>query len=456
MLLARSTLLVLVIATLTHASSNNGFHSSSSDGSSGPNGRRQLRRQSNVKTSQHRINGVGQQAPLFVLGPNLGQPVPIGVIPSLNMAQVNQHTHSHELLQDGAYLKRQDQPVPIGVIPSLNMAQVNQHTNSHELLQDGAYLKRQGQPDILVVDMSAKHDFGKPQQPHQSLSRQPSTSGPNPSAVIPQAAQRGQSVNPFQSSQVGIPTNNIQTLGPQTNLHSTSNIPTKPRASSHAIGAFFRSISSSRAPSKMERTTPLPVSFKEQIALPYSQSVPSRLINRLHVIDGTLTTEGLFRKSGSETVIVSMKKQFNEGVGNVEDGISDVHVLTGLIKAYYREQPTHMVQMGTGYSELYQAAEEFYHKVPNVQVADTERLYAVVRAHVSPVWRVHLSHLIQLLNGVAAQRTTNLMNEHNIAVVVGPNMFPEYGDDVMSRVSTDTVIWEALMHAQRVLPRLFQ
>ncbi|MBA0858708.1 hypothetical protein Goshw_030145 [Gossypium schwendimanii] len=135
-------------------------------------------------------------------------------------------------------------------------------------------------------------------------------------------------------------------------------------------------------------------------------SVPTILLlmqRRLYAQRG-LQAEGIFRINAENSQEENVREQLNSGV--VPEGI-DVHCLAGLIKAWFRELPTGVLDSLSSEQVMQCQTEE--------QCAELARL-------LPPTESALLDWAINLMADVVQQEHLNKMNARNIAMVFAPNM----------------------------------
>ncbi|MBA0684021.1 hypothetical protein Goari_025634 [Gossypium aridum] len=135
-------------------------------------------------------------------------------------------------------------------------------------------------------------------------------------------------------------------------------------------------------------------------------SVPTILLlmqRRLYA-QGGLQAEGIFRINAENSQEEYVREQLNSGV--VPEGI-DVHCLAGLIKAWFRELPTGVLDSLSSEQVMQCQTEE--------QCAELARL-------LPPTESALLDWAINLMADVVQQEHLNKMNARNIAMVFAPNM----------------------------------
>lgn len=128
-----------------------------------------------------------------------------------------------------------------------------------------------------------------------------------------------------------------------------------------------------------------------------------RMQNRLYSESG-LQAEGIFRINAENSQEENVRKQLNRGV--VPQGI-DVHCLSGLIKAWFRELPSGVLDSLT--------PEQVMH-------CNTEEECTQLVKLLPPTEAALLDWAINLMADVAQNEHQNKMNSRNIAMVFAPNM----------------------------------
>ncbi|XP_006652676.2 rho GTPase-activating protein 3-like [Oryza brachyantha] len=135
-------------------------------------------------------------------------------------------------------------------------------------------------------------------------------------------------------------------------------------------------------------------------------SVPTILLmmqRKLYEREG-LKIEGIFRINPENSQELCVREQLNSGV--VPDEV-DLHCLAGLIKAWFRELPTGVLDTLT--------PEQVMH-------CNTEEECALLASMLPPVEAALLDWAINLMADVVEQENYNKMNARNIAMVFAPNM----------------------------------
>ncbi|TKY53107.1 Rho GTPase-activating protein 1 [Spatholobus suberectus] len=135
-------------------------------------------------------------------------------------------------------------------------------------------------------------------------------------------------------------------------------------------------------------------------------SVPTILLlmQRQLYAQGGLQAEGIFRINAENSQEEFVREQLNRGT--VPDGI-DVHCLAGLIKAWFRELPTGVLDPLSPEQVIQSQSEE--------ECAQLVRLLPQTEATL-------LDWAINLMADVAQLEHLNKMNARNVAMVFAPNM----------------------------------
>ncbi|KAK6936236.1 Rho GTPase-activating protein domain [Dillenia turbinata] len=135
-------------------------------------------------------------------------------------------------------------------------------------------------------------------------------------------------------------------------------------------------------------------------------SIPTILLlmqRRLYA-QGGLQAEGIFRINAENSQEEYVREQLNRGV--VPEGI-DVHCLAGLIKAWFRELPTGVL--------------DSLNPEQVIQCQSEEECSELVRL-LPPTEAALLDWAINLMADVVQEEQQNKMNARNIAMVFAPNM----------------------------------
>ncbi|KAA8544258.1 hypothetical protein F0562_022270 [Nyssa sinensis] len=139
---------------------------------------------------------------------------------------------------------------------------------------------------------------------------------------------------------------------------------------------------------------------------PRGNSVPTILLlmQRCLYAQGGLQAEGIFRITAENSQEEYVRDQLNRGV--VPEGI-DVHCLASLIKAWFRELPTGVLDSLSP---------------EQIMQSQSEDDCAVLTRLLPPTEVSLLDWVINLMADVVQQEHLNKMNARNIAMVFAPNM----------------------------------
>ncbi|XP_020598167.1 rho GTPase-activating protein 5-like [Phalaenopsis equestris] len=135
-------------------------------------------------------------------------------------------------------------------------------------------------------------------------------------------------------------------------------------------------------------------------------SVPTILLlmqRRLYQ-QGGLRVEGIFRIAAENSQEELVRDQLNNGI--IQDGI-DVHCLAGLIKAWFRELPSGVLD---------------YLEPEVLMQCQSEEDCARLMKLLPPTQAALLDWAINLMADVVHEKQRNKMNARNVAVVFAPNM----------------------------------
>ncbi|ERN13009.1 hypothetical protein AMTRI_Chr11g94290 [Amborella trichopoda] len=135
-------------------------------------------------------------------------------------------------------------------------------------------------------------------------------------------------------------------------------------------------------------------------------SVPTILLLMQNCLysQGGLRAEGIFRINAENSQEEYVRDQLNKGI--VPEGV-DVHCLAGLIKAWFRELPSGVLDS--------LSPEE-------VMQSNTEEEYARLVRLLPPTEAALLDWAINLMADVVQEEHLNKMNARNVAMVFAPNM----------------------------------
>uniref|UniRef100_A0A6B2L702 Rho-GAP domain-containing protein n=1 Tax=Arcella intermedia TaxID=1963864 RepID=A0A6B2L702_9EUKA len=148
-----------------------------------------------------------------------------------------------------------------------------------------------------------------------------------------------------------------------------------------------------------------------------TSNVPLIVQHCVHCLSSKLDEEGIFRKSGLHSDINNWKESLDNGVPihTLITEQSDCHSITGLLKLYFRELPSPLIE------ESYH--EEFF-KIVKLDVGDEEKIDALKNTieKMGVYERDLFKYLCQLLRQVARRHEYNKMTVPNLARIWAPNL----------------------------------
>ena len=143
--------------------------------------------------------------------------------------------------------------------------------------------------------------------------------------------------------------------------------------------------------------------------LPLVIKVASRYVERC------LSTEGLYRVSGNKTSVQQFYDTFRKGEGAaISFAHSDVHVWTGLLKQFLRDQPEPLLTF-----ELFDS----FIEIAGVQQKDMRSHFLqTIMSNIPAENLPCIAHLMLHLHTVASKKEQNFMGYDNLGVVFGPTV----------------------------------
>ncbi|KAH9002693.1 hypothetical protein EDB86DRAFT_3063234 [Lactarius hatsudake] len=131
-----------------------------------------------------------------------------------------------------------------------------------------------------------------------------------------------------------------------------------------------------------------------------------------------LTSEGLFRRSPNSSTLRQVKEAYDRGQVVSLDSFDDPHLAAVLLKKYLRDLPEPLIP-----ESLYPIIQHC--PVPTEDLSDWSAVL-YIRESLFPVLpRCHyilLSYVLHLMNEVSLRSSTNLMDAHNLSIVLCPNL----------------------------------
>jgi len=165
------------------------------------------------------------------------------------------------------------------------------------------------------------------------------------------------------------------------------------------------------------------------------QNVPTVLVTMKKYLydNGGLEQEGVFRLAGDEKETIGVKEQLNT---DTFKGCDDINCVANLIKVWFREMPTQLLNQLPSSSFLTIEADDECVQLLDVLKEPNKTLL---------LW------LLDLLGDVAAKESINKMTPRNLAIVVAPNLFttpPEVSpvDSLMLSQKVVNFVIQVLQH----------
>eukprot|EP01133_Synstelium_polycarpum_P016668 gene16668-19807_t len=141
-----------------------------------------------------------------------------------------------------------------------------------------------------------------------------------------------------------------------------------------------------------------------------------------------LKVEGIFRLSGANSQIKSLKQCYDSGEDVDLDDCEDVHTVAGLLKLYLRELPQPLFPYDT-YSSFLEISKG---DAPRQQKVDSLKLLISL---LPPANRAVSRHLFKFLDKVLQNSGHNKMNAVNLSIVFAPNLLKDQDQNVMNVVA---------------------
>eukprot|EP01112_Ceratiomyxa_fruticulosa_P018210 TRINITY_DN5782_c0_g1_i1.p1 TRINITY_DN5782_c0_g1~~TRINITY_DN5782_c0_g1_i1.p1 ORF type:complete len:629 (+),score=139.26 TRINITY_DN5782_c0_g1_i1:169-2055(+) len=170
--------------------------------------------------------------------------------------------------------------------------------------------------------------------------------------------------------------------------------------------------------------------------------------------ESVLTTEGLFRVSGSQREVMEMKKSIEGGaLPDFSTQVSD-HNVSGLLKLYLRELPEPLVPFQM-YDDVVRVCtmdiddqpERVTEKVENIQ-----KLFETLPAPNQAIIRL----LLGLCSKITEHSNINLMNSRNLSVVLAPNILYSKEVNLTALSDANASIEFCISHFNMIYPNFEQ
>ncbi|AGO11451.1 AaceriACR205Wp [[Ashbya] aceris (nom. inval.)] len=184
-----------------------------------------------------------------------------------------------------------------------------------------------------------------------------------------------------------------------------------------------------------------------------------------------LTSEGLYRKSGSQLLIEQIESEFTQWKPNtppperlLEFLRQDIHAVSGVLKRYLRKLPNPLFTFEV-YEPLMQLVrdEKLSSSVPLKSAKSSpvygpavEKLAAILKTLPHEHLRV-LTVICQHVNRVAQYQEANLMNMNNLALVFAPGIIRDYtGEkDIIDMRERNYLIGFIFMNYEDIFAKIF-
>lgn len=131
-----------------------------------------------------------------------------------------------------------------------------------------------------------------------------------------------------------------------------------------------------------------------------------------------LTSEGLFRRSPNSSILRQVKEAYDRGQVVSLDSFDDPHLAAVLLKKYLRDLPEPLIP-----ESLYSVIQ--YCPVPTEDPSDWSAVLYIRESLFPALPRCHyilLSYVLHLMHEVSLRSSTNLMDAHNLSIVLCPNL----------------------------------
>ncbi|KAF5295367.1 hypothetical protein FQR65_LT01557 [Abscondita terminalis] len=166
----------------------------------------------------------------------------------------------------------------------------------------------------------------------------------------------------------------------------------------------------------------------------YNQHVPRLVEVCTEIVESKgLDTIGVYRVPGNSAAITALTNSVNqsyEGVPQVDAQWNDVHVVSSLLKSFFRKLPDALLTSNL-YSNFIEADKT---KDPNMRMEEIRKLVRCL-----PVHHYHtLKHLMLHLKKVTDNCEVNKMEGRNLAIVFGPTLIRAVQDDMATLVNDMT------------------
>ncbi|EAL66631.1 RhoGAP domain-containing protein [Dictyostelium discoideum AX4] len=141
-----------------------------------------------------------------------------------------------------------------------------------------------------------------------------------------------------------------------------------------------------------------------------------------------LQVEGLFRLSGANSQIKSLRQGFDQGEDVDLEDVEDVHTVAGLLKLYLRELPSPLFpfDLYSSFIEISKGEQTKPQKVESLKL---------LLSLLPPANKALSKHLFKFLGKVIENSSVNKMNSVNLSIVFAPNLLKDKEGNVMDAVA---------------------
>ncbi|RWS29857.1 unconventional myosin-IXa-like isoform X2 [Leptotrombidium deliense] len=205
-------------------------------------------------------------------------------------------------------------------------------------------------------------------------------------------------------------------------------------------------------------TAKVTVSCKDNTATQLGKKIFGAPLERLitedsnvpHVLEKLITaielkglyTEGIYRKSGTTSKISELKAKLDENVEDTDLDSYSVHVLTAVLKSFFRDMPEPLMTF-----ELY---DDF---LWSTSISEAQERVQAIYSHIAKLPRSNydvMERLVFHLARVAQQENANRMNANSLAIVFAPCILRTNKQmqmqDKLSDISKQTICIELIIN----------
>jgi len=142
-----------------------------------------------------------------------------------------------------------------------------------------------------------------------------------------------------------------------------------------------------------------------------------------------LQVEGIFRLSGANSQIKSLKQGFDAGEDVDLEDVEDVHTVAGLLKLYLRELPTPLFPFDT-YSSFIEISKDTSSSKQE-KIESVKLLFSLL----PPANKALAKSLFKFLSKVIENSHINKMNSVNLSIVFAPNLLKDKENNILNVVA---------------------